>query len=159
MMSWWKIGGLGLLVSGIAAACTVTSGDDDDTTPGTTGGTTSGGAGTGGTGTAGSTNTGGTAGTNATDPTCFTCLQTNCAAADWATCGDTCKTELSRIRACACRLEQQGQVWGTDVQDACVAELNTPDGLPSEGTNAMFNCVTNTTAAAQCETTCFDICY
>ena len=110
MMSWWKIGGLSLLVGGLAAACTVTSGDDDDTlaetggtsyTGGAAGTTGTGGAATAGTGgVAGTTGTGGTSGTAATDQTCFTCLGTSCTT-DWAGCGATCQSQLSIFRECA----------------------------------------------------------
>jgi hypothetical protein len=173
MMSWCKIGGLSLLVGSLAAACTVTSGDDDDDTGaggtsytgGTAGTTGTGGAATAGTGgvAGGSTGTGGTA-TSSTDQTCFTCLGQNCAT-DWASCNTTCRTQLSIFRECAYQ-RQHGlqadqnnlpEVYGQPQQNVCIdvadgGDLNALDPTVSP----LIGCASDANTGLTCETTCFD---
>jgi hypothetical protein len=169
MMHLWRVCGFGLLVGGLAAACTVTSGDDDDTSGWGTGGSAyAGGAagtpGVGGAPTAGAggvTSTGGqgTAGTVATDQACFTCLGQSCAT-DWATCSTACQSQLSHYRTCVYDREHATppENYGDALQMECVNVIDNGDvNNLDPAVSPLIGCASNPSAGLSCETVCFVI--
>jgi hypothetical protein len=168
-MSCWKITGLGLLLGGMAAACTITSDDDDTGTGGSgasTGGTStsSGGsgaaAGTSSTGgTAGSTSGGGAGGAGAADGRdssesriCNTCLAENCPT-DHEACavGTACRTEFNVLRNCA--IKATGYQVPSDKVDTCISEIYGGPSFLTPETTAILSC--SLTLATSCDP-CFE---
>jgi hypothetical protein len=175
MMSCWKITGLGLLLGGLAAACTITS--DDDTGTGGSSANSSGGSATGATGATGATagtssSTGGTAGStsgggaggsggasnlDATESVrCDTCLSGNCNTdtnKEYANClaNTRCWTEFNVLRNCA--IASSGNEAYDVKVDGCIFDIyGGPSNLTPE-TTAILACALDT--ATSCDP-CFE---
>jgi len=170
-MAWHKIAILGLLACGIAAGCTVTSDDDEDTDGGdaaggsdgaggsnaggrasggaATGGGASGGSSAGGSGAGGAEPDGGNCTPAANDNDCQKCVLTKCCAEYFDCNDDACAGdgtaanpgELSCFQDCMAEYLQDAGTADSDTVQACSGRCASQGSTLATNTEDIVTCI------------------